>query len=61
MLKGCHGNPVENDLPFRKENARILAIMTADDYGENETEESQTTDTSAKTGRLFDDYEPPCL
>ncbi len=59
LLEGGDGNPIEDDLSLRKGNTRILAIMTAHDHGKKETEGEKGGETSAKTGRLFDDHEPP--
>jgi len=60
LLKGKHGDPVEDDPPLRSGDARILAIMAAEDR-QKEAGNQETVEKPAVTGRFFDDLEPPCL
>jgi hypothetical protein len=60
LLKGKHGDPVEDDPPLRSGDARILAIMAAEDR-QKEAGNQETVEKPAETGRFFDDLEPPSL
>jgi hypothetical protein len=57
LLKGKHGDPIEDGPPLRRGNALILAMVASEECQKKKGDQ-ETVEKFSETGQFFDDFTP---